>query len=82
MHGSVSVDALQRKEAEESACGKVHDPALKITEIHFQEKLLFNFLVKNENYRYFRLDFGMSMHNFVEIFDAKRISYSKQLVHI
>ena len=33
MHGSVSADALQRKEAEESACGKVHDPAFKITEI-------------------------------------------------
>ena len=34
MHGSVNVDALQRKE--ESACGKVHDPAFKITEIYFQ----------------------------------------------
>ena len=34
VHGSVSVDALQRKEAEESACGKVHDPAFKITEIY------------------------------------------------
>ena len=31
VHGSVSVDALQRKEAEESACGKVHEPAFKIT---------------------------------------------------
>ena len=41
--------ALQRKEAEESACGKVHDPAFKITEIYFQEKLLCNFLVKNGN---------------------------------
>ena len=40
MHGSVSVAALQRKEAEESTCGKVHDPALKITEIYFQIKLL------------------------------------------
>ena len=50
VHGSVSVDALQRKEAEESACGKVHDPALKNTEIYFQEKLLCNFLVKNGNY--------------------------------
>ena len=48
MHGSVSVDALQRKEAEESACGNVHDPAFKITEIYFQEKLLCNFLVKME----------------------------------
>ena len=45
VHGSVSVDALQRKETEESACGKVHDPAFKITEIYFQEKL-----VKNGNY--------------------------------
>ena len=37
VHGSVSVDSLQRKEAEESACGTVHDPAFKITEIYFQE---------------------------------------------
>ena len=50
VHGSVSVDAMQRKEAEESACGKVHDPAFKINEIYFQEKLLCNFLVKNGNY--------------------------------
>ena len=50
VHGSVSVDALQRKEAEESACGKVHDPAFKITEIYFPEKLLCNFFVKNGNY--------------------------------
>ena len=42
--------ALQRKEAEESACSKVHAPALKITEIYFQEKILCNFLVKNGNY--------------------------------
>ena len=49
MHGSVSVAALQRKEADESTCGKVHDPAFKITEIYFQEKLLYNFLVKNGN---------------------------------
>ena len=48
MHGSVSVDALQRKEAEESARGKVHDPAFKITKIYFQEKLLCNVLVKME----------------------------------
>ena len=32
MHGSVSIDALQRKEAEESACGQVHDPAFKISD--------------------------------------------------
>ena len=50
VHGSVSVDALQRKEKEELACGKVHDPAFKVTEIYFQEKLLCNFLVKNGNY--------------------------------
>ena len=36
--------------AEESACGKLHDPAFNITEIYFQEKLLCNFLVKNGNY--------------------------------
>ena len=58
MHGSVRVDALQRKEAEESACGKVHDLALTITEIYFQEKILCNCLVKIGNYRSFRLDFG------------------------
>ena len=50
VHDSDCVDALQRKGTEESACGKVHDPAFKITEIYFQEKLLCNFLVKNENY--------------------------------
>ena len=56
MHGSVSVDALQRKEAEEAeeaeeaACGKVHDLAFKITVIYFQEKLLCNFLVKTGHY--------------------------------
>ena len=50
VHGSVSVDALQRKEAEKSACGKVHDPMFKSTETYFQEKLLRNFLVKNGNY--------------------------------
>ena len=51
MHGSFSVDALQKKkkkkkkkEAEESACGKVHDPALKITEIYFQKRKLLIFL--------------------------------------
>ena len=31
VHGSVSVNAQRRKEAEESACGKVHDPAFKNT---------------------------------------------------
>ena len=50
VHGSFSMDTLQRKEAEEAACGKVHDLAFKITEIYFQEKLLFNLLVKNGNY--------------------------------
>ena len=29
VYGSVSVDALQKIEAEESACGKMHDPAFK-----------------------------------------------------
>ena len=58
MHGSVSVDALQKKEAEESACSKVHDPLFKITDTDFQQKLLCNFLVKNENNWSFRLDFG------------------------
>ena len=50
VHGSVSVNTLHRKKAEESACGKVHDPAFKITEIYFQVKILCNFLVKNGNY--------------------------------
>ena len=85
-YAKVSVDVLQRKEAEESACGKLHDPAFKITEIYFQEKFLRKFLVKNGNYWSFRLKLilEMSMHNFVEIswsneevFDAKRISYSE-----
>ena len=31
VHGSVSVNALHRNEAEESACGKVHDPAFENT---------------------------------------------------
>ena len=39
VHGSVSVDALQRKEAEESACGEVNDPAFKISEIYYQENI-------------------------------------------
>ena len=69
MHGSVSVDALQRKEAEESVCGKVHDPAFKTTEIYFQEKLLCNFLVKKKEItELLGLILEMSMRNFVEIF--------------
>ena len=40
VHGSVSLDALQKKEAKESDCGKVHDQVFKITGIYFQEKLL------------------------------------------
>ena len=67
VHGSVSVDALQRK-AEESACGKVHDPAFKNTKICFQEKLLCNFFVKMEITDLLGLILEMSMHNFVEIF--------------
>ena len=31
VHGSISVNALHRKEAEESACGKVHDAAFENT---------------------------------------------------
>ena len=41
VHGSVSVDTLQRKESEESVCGKVHHLALTITEIYFQAKITF-----------------------------------------
>ena len=67
MHDSVSVDALQRKEAEESALGKVHDPSLQITEIYFQEKLLCNFFFveKNRITDLLGLILEMSMHNFV-----------------
>ena len=68
MHGSVSVDALQRKDTEESSCGKVHDPALKITEIYFQEKILYNFLVKNGITELLGLILEMSVHNYVETF--------------
>ena len=68
MHGSVSMDALQRKEADESACGKVHHPAFKITKIYFQEKLLCNFSVKMEITDLLGLILEVSMHNFVEIF--------------
>ena len=68
MHGSVSVDALQRKEARESGCGKVHDPELKITEMYFQEKLLSNFWVKMEITDLLGLILEISRHYFVEIF--------------
>ena len=43
VHGSVSVNALHRKEAEESACGKVHDPAFENTSWAFTS-WLWNFL--------------------------------------
>ena len=47
----------------------MHDPALKITEIYFQEKLLCNFFVKkSEITDLLGLILEMSMHNFVEIF--------------
>ena len=62
VHGSVSVDALQRIEAEEPACGKVHDPACKITEIFFQEKW------KMEITDLLGLILEISKHDFVEIF--------------
>ena len=70
VHGSVSVDALQRKEAEQSACGKVHDPALKITEIYFQENyyIYVTFWWKMEITDLLGLILEMSIHNFVEIF--------------
>ena len=86
MHRSASVDALQRKESEVSAYSKVHDQAFKISKIYFQEKLLCNFLVKNENYWSFRLDFRNVNAQFCgnipgvtieEVFDAKIISYSE-----
>ena len=63
----------------------MHDPAFKITEIYFQEKLTCNFLVKNGNHLSFRLDFGNVNAQFRRnipgvtrrFFDAKRISYSE-----
>ena len=36
---SVSMDAQQIKKEEEPACGKVHDPAFKITENYFSGKI-------------------------------------------
>ena len=68
MHGSVTVDALQKKEAEESACGKVHDPAFKITEIYFQKNYHVTFWWKMEITYLLGLILEMSMHSFVEIF--------------
>ena len=47
---------------------KVRDPALKITEIYFQEKLLCTFLTKMEITDVLGLILEMSIHKFVEIF--------------
>ena len=62
----------------------MHDLALKITEIYFQEKLLCNFLVKMEIAGLLGLILEISMYNSSkyswsndEVFDAKRISYSE-----
>ena len=71
VHSSVSVAALERKEAEKSAFGKVHGPAFKITKIYFKEKLLCNILVKMETTDFLGLVLEMSMHSFVEIFLEK-----------
>ena len=68
MHGSVSVDALQRKEADESACGKVHVLAFKITKNYFQEQLLCNVLEKIEITDLLGLILEISMQNFIEKF--------------
>ena len=68
MHGSISVDDLQRKEAGESACGKVHDPTFKIADIYFQEKYYVTFWWKMVITDIVSLILEMSMHNFVEIF--------------
>ena len=67
MHGSVSVDALQRKEEQESAYSELPDPAFKIIEIYSQEKLLCNFLVIMEITDLLGLILEISMNNFVEI---------------
>ena len=56
VHGSVSVDTLQRKEA------------FKSTKTYFQEKLLSNFFVKMKITDLLGLILEMPMHNFVEIF--------------
>ena len=68
MHGTVTVDTLQRTEAEESACGKVHDPAFKSTEIYFQENYYVTFWWKIEITDLLGLILEMSMHSFIEIF--------------
>ena len=39
----------KEKKQKKAACGKVHDPPFKITEIYFQDKLLRNFVVTNGN---------------------------------
>ena len=65
---NVMLDALQRKLAEESACGKVHDRAFKITERYFQEKYHITFWLEMDITDLLGLILEMSMHNFVEIF--------------
>ena len=76
MHSSVSVDALQRKEAEESACGKVHDSASKWLKFIFR-KIYYIYIVSNFQWKMeitdlLGLNMEMSMHNFDEIFLEER----------
>ena len=78
MHGSVRVDALKRKEAEESACGNVCSKLLKFI---FRK----NYYVTKMK----KLEFGNINAQFRrysgsngEVFDAKRISYSELHVHV
>ena len=68
VHGSDSVDALQRKEAGESACGKVHDPALKLLKFIFRKNYYVTFWWKMEITDLLGLILEVSIHNFVEIF--------------
>ena len=67
--GSVSVAALHRKEAEESACGKVYDPAFKFTDFFFfRNNYYVTFGLKMKITDFLDLILEMSKHNFVEIF--------------
>ena len=56
------MDALQRKESEESACGKVRSKLLKFI---FRKNY---YVTKMEITDLLGLNLEMSMHNFVEIF--------------
>ena len=68
MHSSVNVDALQRKEAEELACGKAHDRRSELLKFIYRKNYYVTFWWKMEITDLLGLILEMSMHNFVEIF--------------